>query len=500
MLADLINLQQQLNEDSSLSESERHRRDREIAKRFRGKSRDFKGQLRHWLHAVCADTAESNGHRADLARRLIGLVLLVLGMLTGWGAAMVLFDYDGTDPVNVVNILAIFVLGQIVLLLLFAFAILPGGLLRRVPGARTFQGVIGLLNPGHLQSLLARLLAQRHREALSGWLGWGKAHGTLFGRVHQWMGLLWSQQFAVAFNLGALIGCVHLIIFSDLAFGWSTTLDVEGAFFHRVVSSLALPWASWFQEAVPSRELVEGSKYFRFKQGVGMHTPDDLRMQAQFLGGWWSFLLACLFTYGLLPRLVTLALAWWRLRAAIDFALLHVPGAVQLLNRMNQAMVETQATEPEVRARQVHVPRPRVSPQGLVGGPGYVVNWAGLAMEQDVIQDLLWQQFAVETKALLNAGGSASLHEDQKTIARLSKTPNNQPIVLLVKSWEPPLLEFLDFVEDLRLAIGPRRILKVVPIGLADNASATPQDLDIWQNKLATLGDPWVEVQALYRA
>ncbi|MGH8578764.1 MAG: DUF2868 domain-containing protein [Gammaproteobacteria bacterium] len=500
MLADLINLQQQLNGDSSLSESERHRRDREIAKRFPGKSRDFKGQLRHWLHSVCVDAAESKGHQAELARRLIGLVLLVLGMLTGWGAAMALFDYDGTDPVNVVNILAIFVLGQMMLLLLFAFAILPGGLLRRVPGARTLQGVIGLFNPGHLQPLLARLLAQRYREALSSALGWGKAHHTLFGRVHKWMGLLWSQQFAVAFNLGALIGCVHLIIFSDLAFGWSTTLDVEGAFFHRVVSALALPWASWFPEAVPSKELVEASKYFRFKQGVGIHTPEDLRMQAQFLGSWWSFLLACLFTYGLLPRLVTLALAWWRLRAAIDFALLHVPGAVQLLNRMNQAMVETQATEPEVRARQVHVPRPRISPQGLVGGPGYVVNWAGLAMQRDVIQDLLWQQFAVEMKALLNAGGGAALDEDQKTIARLSKTPNNQPIVLLVKSWEPPLLEFLDFVQDLRLAIGPRRILKVVPVGLADNASATPQDLDVWQNKLATLGDPWVEVQALYRA
>ncbi|MGH8658199.1 MAG: DUF2868 domain-containing protein, partial [Gammaproteobacteria bacterium] len=474
MLADLINLQQQLSEDSSLSESERHRRDREIAKRFPGKSRDFKGQLRHWLHFVCADAAESKGYRAELARRLIGLLLLVLGLLSGWGAAMALFDYDGTDPVNVVNILAIFVLGQIMLLLLFAFAILPGGLLRRVPGARTLQGVIGLFNLGHLQPLLARFLAQRYREALSSALGWGKAHRTLFGRVHKWMGLLWSQQFAVAFNLGALIGCAHLIIFSDLAFGWSTTLDVEGAFFHRVVSSLALPWASWFQEAVPSRELVEGSKYFRFKQGVGMHTPEDLRIQAQFLGGWWSFLLACLFTYGLLPRLVTLALAWWRLRAAIGFALLHLPGALQLLNRMNQAMVETQATEPEVQAQQVHVPRPRLSPQGLVGGPGYVVNWAGLAMHQDVIQDLLWQQFAVETKALLNAGGSASLDEDQKTITRLSKTPNHHPIVLLVKSWEPPLLEFLDFIRDLRLAIGPRRILKVVPVGLGDNASATP--------------------------
>ncbi len=500
MLADLINLQEQLNEDSSLSESARHRRDREIAKGFRGKSRDFKGQLRHWLDAVCAETAESKGDRAELARRLIGLALLVLGTLTGWGAAMALFDYDGTHPVNVVNILAIFVLAQLMLLLLFAFAILPGGLLRRVPGARTLQGVIGLFNPGRLQPLLARLLAQRHREALSSGLGWGKAHHTLFGRVHRWLSVFWSQQFAVAFNLGALIGCAHLIIFSDLAFGWSTTLDVEGAVFHRVVSGLALPWASWFQEAVPSKELVEASKYFRFKQGVGVHAPEDLRMQAQFLGSWWSFLLACLLTYGLLPRLVTLALARWRLRAATNFALLHVPGAVQLLNRMNQALVETRATEPEVKARQAHVPRHRIGPQGLVGGPGYVVNWAGLAMQKEVVQDLLWQQFAVEMKALLNAGGSASLGEDQKTIARLSKTPDNQPIVLLVKSWEPPLLEFLDFVQDLRSAIGPHRTLKVVPVGLADNASATPQDVEVWQNKVATLGDPWVEVQALHHA
>jgi len=163
MLADLINLQEQLNEDSSLSETERHRRDREIAQRFRGKSRDFKGQLRHWLHVVCAETAESKGDRAELARRLIGLALSVLGLLTGWGVAMALFDYDGTHPVNVVNILAVFVLAQIMLLLLFVFAILPSALLRRVPGARTLQSVLGLVNPGRLQPLVARLLAQRPR-------------------------------------------------------------------------------------------------------------------------------------------------------------------------------------------------------------------------------------------------------------------------------------------------------------------------------------------------
>jgi hypothetical protein len=127
------------------------------------------------------------------------------------------------------------------------------------------------------------------------------------------------------------------------------------------------------------------------------------------------------------------------------------------------------------------------------------VNWAGLALEGNSIRDLLWQQLAVETKALLNAGGSASLDEDQKIIARLSKTPSNQPIVLIVKSWEPPLLEFLDFVRGLRAAVGPHRILKVVPLGLNDKASATPLDLEVWQNKLATLGDPWVEVQPLYR-
>ena len=85
-------------------------------------------------------------------------------------------------------------------------------------------------------------------------------------RFVKWQLLYWSQTAAVMFNVAALVTAVMLVTFSDLAFGWSTTLDVPAATASRIVQAIASPWASFAPLAVPSPELVEQSQFFRLER------------------------------------------------------------------------------------------------------------------------------------------------------------------------------------------------------------------------------------------
>src|SRR5690606_32583718 len=75
---------------------------------------------------------------------------------------------------------------------------------------------------------------------------------TTLRRVHRvysgpesWLILRVTQRFAVAFQLGGLAVMFYLVGFTDLAFCWSTTLDVSAESFHRLLHTLATPWHFW---------------------------------------------------------------------------------------------------------------------------------------------------------------------------------------------------------------------------------------------------------------
>lgn len=138
-----------------------------------------------------------------------------------------------------------------------------------------------------------------------GFLSFGRAQPWLFRwREHrlEWYPstrerlymLLRMQQLWLVLGLGLLLGYFALLAFTDLAFGWSSTL-VDDAHSVAIISrALAAPWAWCWPGAVPSFELVEVTRYARIQPQA---------TQAYMAGGWWQFLLASLLFYNLLPRL-----------------------------------------------------------------------------------------------------------------------------------------------------------------------------------------------------
>src|SRR5438067_2192056 len=173
--------------------------------------------------------------------RGIGAVLATLGLLFGWSAATALLRYTGAEPVNVWDFLLALVGVQLLLFaLLLASFFLPVAAVGR-PVVGLFRGLVATVYP----RLVARALPGDGARLLEWTALWHRLRSrrSLYHHVEPWILIGLTQAFGVAFNVGALLGCLRLIVFSDIAFSWSTTLvQLDAARFHWVVHALAAPF------------------------------------------------------------------------------------------------------------------------------------------------------------------------------------------------------------------------------------------------------------------
>ena len=252
LLAQAVEIPAWLEADSGTPYDERLHRDRRIAAGIAGD--DPLTRVRGWW----AQARQLAPREADIqlasrlarARSIITLVMVILGAIAGAAGALAVFRYDGTWPVNVVTVLAALVLVQLALILLTLVLMLP-----RIPGIGALQDLLGSLNPGALAGALYRRL-RRVDDSRAALLVWHEARGPAAGRFARWQMLTWSQSAAVAFNVAALLTAIATIAFTDLAFGWSTTLRLDAAQAQRITDTLSLPWRVLWPDAVPTLELT----------------------------------------------------------------------------------------------------------------------------------------------------------------------------------------------------------------------------------------------------
>jgi len=482
-LGDLRDLSQQLQRDADVPGSSLRHRDRRIGRELVACGDKPAAQIKGWLQEMRALTGDLRGDRVNVMRRLGLLALGVAGLFVGWGAAAVVLRYDGSQPVNIIHFLAVFVVLQLVTLVFFGISMLPPAVTRFLPGMTTVQEGVGLLSPGRLQHLMNRFLPQAYRDTTASLVGKGLAHHRLYGKVDRWVVVHSSQFFACCFNLGALASCLYLVTFSDLAFSWSTTLQLDATDFKRWTDILSAPWAPFFADARPSLELIERTRYFRLNEGT---FPTSVTPAG--LGGWWPFLVMCLAVYGLLPRLVTLLATQLRLRSVTRRTFLHLPGVADLLVRLNTELVETQAAEPETGGGPRREGSGTPVGQGkLTGQAAEVVNWAAAADDPDSLRIRLREVDEIEVGGWHEAGGATAPAVDEQVIA----ATRGSSVMILVKGWEPPMEDFLDFLRALRRSGDPQRALHVTPLG------AEPNHLIMWQKTLSRLGDPWLTLSRL---
>lgn len=461
-IADLLDLAVLLRRDEELPRQVLRERDQAIASDMASGHAGGTRRLFAWLNAM-RDTANPPlpGEHAQSASRLVRLVLALVGGITGMAAAAAVLRYDGTHPVNVLYALALFVGLQLLVLVAFAAVVLPRKRFEAMP----------------LVAMAVRILPGRSRRAIEQIVGGTQSHLLVFGQVQKWLLLQWTQVFAVAFNVGGLATTLALITFRDLAFVWSTTLQPDVATVHQVTSVLSWPWAAIWPEASPSVELIAATRYNRLTPGT---------LDPDMAGGWWPFLVASMVFFGLLPRMCTLMISRCRLKAAIARTFATLPGVSALHDRLEAAQVRTQATEPEQGAAVATGTSNHAAPVAP-SAPMTLINWANVPIADGDAPRVVGRKFGTEIGQVLHAGGSASPEQDQSTVRSIA---SGSAVAILVRGWEPPMLELLDFITDVRKVIGRGATIALLPLALdghAVNAAA-------WRSAVGRSGDPWLMV------
>jgi hypothetical protein len=308
-----------------------------------------------------------------------------------------------------------------------------------------------------------------------------RSHQRIYGNVQRWALLLGSQAFAVAFHAGALCAALFLVTFTDLAFGWSTTLRVDAAALHRMTGWIAAPWTSWLSDATPSLALIEATQYFR----GGTRALDPAASAP-----WWRFVLAAMVTYGLLPRIATALGARWRLAAAVAHAYHHAPGVAALRDRLDHALVETTAEAPEVTGASAGSGGGVAAAALPAGEPCELVLWSGLPLD-DAAAIAVAEGMGIAV-ARVHRAGEGAFAGDAPVVAAVG---SGGWASVFVKAWEPPVLEFLDFLAELRAALGDGKPIAVVPLAVDAGGRAqapVPEQAGPWRRRLETAGDPWL--------
>jgi uncharacterized protein DUF2868 len=493
-LADLIDLEAQLAHDRGVDLAVIEARD---GGSFAGAGleRSSRGNLlQRWLEVRRqAEPGQLHPGRAVAGvLRGIRAALVLAGLVLGWSAASALLRYTGQEPVNVWDFLLAFVGLQLFLLaLLLSSFFLPVAALG-TPLLGLFRGLVAAIYP----RLAARALG-RDGERLAEWRAlWHRLRGrrSLYHHVEPWILLGLTQAFGVAFNIGAFLGCLRLIAFSDIAFSWSTTVvELDATRFLALVHALAAPFAWLWHDADPPRALVEATRYSRL-EGSYLLSGAGRAARPELVGGWWPFLLGALAFYGLLPRCVALAVA--RVRAARLLARLPLDDAevTRVVRRLTEPRIETRSPTAELAAPTAAT-RP-VAPALPGGGTRCtVLLWRDVPSRPE-LQAAVARQTHCAVESVHPVGGR-DYDEARLDFARLAD--GSDPVVVVAEGWEAPDKAVLRLMHELRRALGPRRQLVVLlaQVGDEDIRPSLASEVRIWEESLAPLEDPYLAVETL---
>ncbi len=333
-LGDLVDLEARLLEEQGESEEIRRSRYRQLGLRLAEKQplpEDPGALLRGLLRLDPRPTPP--GPRFESGLRLLHSAIAILGLLLGGALSLALMHDSGRHPVNVLTVLAALVGTQLLLLLLLIVALIP----RR--DARASGPVQHLLRSG-LTWILTRAGAAERMTAIQDRLD---AHRGLL----RWTLVRAAQVFGIAFNVAALAGCLYRIAVTDIAFGWSTTLNLDANAVHRLADALSGPWSWLTSHGTPSLDLIRLTQYSHLEGKYIVHVSGDRSADFARLGGWWSFLVFAIAVYGFLPRLIAFAVAGFWVKSILAATPRSNEDYARLCDWMRQPIVTTRLEGPD---------------------------------------------------------------------------------------------------------------------------------------------------------
>lgn len=195
------------------------------------------------------------------------------------------------------------------------------------------------------------------------------------------------------------------------------------------------------------------------------------------LGQWWKFLAMATLFYALLLRLGMYVFASFGFRQALKKSMLSLKGSQELLSQMNDPILF------------MHVEHEKDAYVSSDESYGQIVEKIdssydvvqGWAMHEKDVQ-VLADSLNIIAPMLVDVGGTNSFKEDTAIIAK-----SKGEVLLFVKAWEPPTMDFVDFLEELTKKVDK---VVVMPLGTVEEGYVTTQKyLRVWSKKLVLIND-----------
>lgn len=400
-----------------------------------------------------------------LCRYLYGitLTLSVIAFFLGFFSGIALLNYSGHEPVNVIYFMAMVIALPLITMTLALFS------MARANASRSF---LVHISPAYWMEKILRLLPGKVQEGLE------ELHVN--PSLLNWLIIRRSQLLALIFSIGLLLALLGMVVTKDIAFAWSTTLHISPKEFHSLLETIALPWKNFFPSAVPSLELIQQSQYFR----LGERLDPQMVQNASKLGEWWKFLAFSTLFYAIFLRFIMWLVSIVGYKRALKRSLLNLDGVEALLKAMNEPLITTSSPQPEKQfdengkhyAQEIHT---------LEHTYDSTLGWA---MSEELLS-VLNDAMQVTSPVLEDVGGTNTLDEDSQIISR-----SKGNVLLYVKAWEPPTMDFVDFLEALAKVAEK---ITVAPVGTAsDGYFPKEHELSVWGRKLQSVGEKkvWLKV------
>jgi len=462
LLEDLVKLEHLLQADASESYEKLQNRDRKIGIKLEHLKNAPIKQIRSWLGFT--DDATFSTEAIGRTNLFISSALIIIGLIMGISTGLALFFYTGEQPINIINVLAIGVGLQLIFLAIFILATLFN--------SNWLQNILASFNAGRWAARFA-YISPSLKNAIDELLN--RRNSLADQKIIKWQTVYWSQKFALAFNFALILCCLYLVTFTDLAFGWSTTLAFDNSIVQSITDTLSLPWKTFFPAAVPDSNLIEATRFYRLKTiNMGDETNNVIQ-QAQLAGSWWRFLLLSLLVYGFLPRIITMIISRIQLSKSIKKSILSLPGLHLLLDRMNNPSVATIAETPEVEAAKIQT-SDNSKVTALTNRHTYLLHWGQPAFDQALIENWIIQNTAAKPSGF-DLIASTNNHSIPLT-GKLPKLNDIQTAIsIVVKAWEPPTLELTDWLAELRQHYGQEILISLVPYDIDNQNQIKSADL-----------------------
>ena len=477
-IADLIDFEWLLAEDSEAEDTALRQRDAELLPRiFQADappaSSDRRTLFHAWLKARRSHISETPPGEYFLAAWQLLIVLSALaGAVLGISvAAAVLLAYRGDEPVNVAWFFACTVGVQ--WLILVAAVLL--WLLRRTTYLFEDFHPLRKILAGLLWSLSAifHQLPGDRRERMRAQLMRIRRKSEIF-QLLVWPLLMITQIFGIFFNVGVLIALL-LPFGRDVAFGWQSTLPTSPETVHRLVSSIAAPW-SFLPNAHPAYQEVVESR-FSYSEGIkSLSLPG--------MTSWWPFLIYATFFYGFLVRLFLLIWCGFGLRAALRAFPFHHAGHNALFRRLTGPFIRGQA-----ETAGLEVPGSFRSVGHKTSGSCLALVANELKIEEDAVESGLSMSFGWQlSKPMLQiriddpGGNSAALARIEREASALAG------IAVLVGGRRAPIRAIALVLRKIAAATaeGVEVLVLLVPDREEDSGGPTfDEELRNWRNFLA---------------